>query len=74
MKHFSKPELDRYIHKDMNILSRFVLSVHLNKCDACYKLLEELRHDDEILVNIREGIELFNSVPPDEQSSNNQSN
>ncbi len=63
MKHYSKIELDRYLHDDMNILLRVACSKHLKNCEQCKNSLSELKNDDQVIEQIRQGIKLLNSVP-----------
>jgi hypothetical protein len=56
MKHYSKEELDQYVHKDVNFLLKRRIKSHLHGCSKCSKVLEELIEDDRLLNDIRSSV------------------
>lgn len=53
MSHFSKEKLDRYLHQDVNFITRQKIKNHLSNCKECKLILEELQGDDKLLIDIR---------------------
>ena len=54
MNHYQKEELDRYLHKDVNFVTRRKIKNHLNNCSVCSKILQQLVDDDNLLKDIRQ--------------------
>lgn len=53
MKHPIIADLERYNQKNMGILGRILIGIHLKKCRDCSGLLEKLMEDDKLLMEIR---------------------
>jgi len=53
MKHYTSEELDQYRHKDMNFILRFICRIHLCFCSDCRAAMLQLRHDDTLLLKIK---------------------
>jgi DNA-directed RNA polymerase subunit RPC12/RpoP len=53
MNHYSKEELDRYLHKDVNFITKQKIKKHLFKCTECSKAFDELKEDDTLFDEIR---------------------
>lgn len=60
MKHYTTEELDQYRHRDMNLISRLICRVHLCICSHCRKQMSELHHDDALLIEIRDSLNMLN--------------
>ncbi|MFA6291314.1 MAG: hypothetical protein WC637_05995 [Victivallales bacterium] len=53
MKHPIFTDLEKYNRKEMGIFSRILTGIHLKKCRKCSTLLEKLREDDRLLMDLR---------------------
>jgi hypothetical protein len=53
MKHPIISDIERYNRKDMGVLNRILLGIHLKKCSECSGLLEKLREEDKLLTELR---------------------
>jgi hypothetical protein len=71
MNHYSKIELDRYLHNNMNMLARLSCTKHIKQCDNCNQLLNEIKADEQMLKDIRNGVNLINTVPPENKTTDN---
>lgn len=59
MKHYTQAELDMYRHGDMNLLGRIQCAAHLKECPECIQKLEELKVDDELILQLQASVDLF---------------
>ncbi len=59
MKHYTIDELDQYKHRDMNTISRLACRIHLCICSRCRKQMSELYHDDTLLLEIRDSLNML---------------
>lgn len=62
MNHYSKEDLDRYLHKDVNFMTRQKIKKHLSGCVACTKTFNELKEDDNLLKEIRNSFQEANPI------------
>jgi len=63
MKHYNCEELDLYRHKDMNWMSRIICRVHLYYCASCREQMSQLQHDDQLLLEIKDSINMLKIEP-----------
>ncbi|MBR4518941.1 MAG: hypothetical protein IKO65_08075 [Victivallales bacterium] len=62
MKHYTKEELELYRHGQMSVLGRINCATHLEACEECRNLLEELKSDDDFMKELRSSLMLYESV------------
>ena len=62
MKHYTKDELELYRHGQMSVLGKINCSSHLQKCEKCQKLLEELKSEDDFVEELRSSLQIYESV------------
>ena len=60
MKHYTRETLDQYRHRDMNLISRLICRIHLCICPRCRKQMLDLYHDDALLIEIKESLNMLN--------------
>ena len=71
MKHYTKEELDLYRNGKMSILGRIACSSHLHECEACTKIMEELKDDDNFVAKLRSSIQLYEELSEVKQPQTN---
>ena len=62
MKHYTKEELELYRHGQMSVLGKINCASHLQDCEECRKLLEELKTEDDFVDELRSSIQIYNAV------------
>lgn len=65
MKHYTKEELELYRHGQMSVLGKINCASHLQECDDCRKLLEELKAEDDFVEELRSSLQIYESVAKD---------
>ena len=71
MKHYTKEELELYRDGRMSILGRISCSSHLQKCEACTKIMKELEEDDNFIKKLRSSIQLYRNLSEEKQPQTN---
>lgn len=53
MKHPSREKIERYIDRNLNIISRIKCASHLKKCPDCSRVYEELKKEREFIESLK---------------------
>ena len=59
MKHYSKTELENFRNGDMTEVRSKKCRMHLDICEKCRNLLQELYIDDKFIDLLKRAVELF---------------
>ena len=62
MKHYTKEELELYRHGQMSVLGRINCASHLQECEGCRNLLEELESEDEFVIELRSSLQAYDAI------------
>ncbi len=62
MKHYTKEELELYRHGQMSVLGRVNCASHLEACEECRNLLEELKSEDDFVEELRSSLQVFDAI------------
>ena len=62
MKHYSEEELEMYRNGQMSVLNRITCASHLQNCTECAKRLEELKENDQFIIDLRSSVQLYKEL------------
>ena len=62
MKHYTREELELFRNGQMSVLGRITCASHLRECAKCMKIMDELKEDDKLIVNLRSSVLLYQGL------------
>ena len=62
MKHYTREELELYRNGQMSVLGRITCTSHLRECAKCMKIMDELKEEDKLIVNLRSSVLLYQGL------------